>query len=202
MPQTAQSHVQMEPSEILPEGETFPIVTFALPVASVHCPIAVSGAMNVKMALSVHRVELLLLCAWQDISVTRPRLSYPALQDIIVLRHHPRPFLVQRDTIATHCITAITIPYIETRVLVTPRFALLVCILNLHLPLSFGNASTCTFIFFYPCFLQSRHLHLKFLFTVFKAVHTVLVFENGTNFSVDINFFSLYFVVKQKRDNL
>lgn len=126
MPQTAQSHVQMEPSEILPEGETFPIVTSALPVASVHCPIAVSGAMNVKMALSVHRVELLLLCAWQDISVTRPRLSYPALQDIIVLRHHPRPFLVQRDTIATHCITAITIPYIETRVLVTPRFALLV----------------------------------------------------------------------------
>lgn len=202
MPQTAQSHVQMEPSEILPEGETFPIVTFALPVASVHCPIAVSGAMNVKMALSVHRVELLLLCAWQDISVTRPRLSYPALQDIIVLRHHPRPFLVQRDTIATHCITAITIPYIETRVLVTPRFALLVCILNLHLPLSFGNASKCTFNFFYPCFLQSRHLHLKFLFTVFKAVHTVLVFENGTNFSVDINFFSLYFVVKQKRDNL
>ena len=56
--------------------------------------------------------------------------------------------------------------------------------------------------FFYPCFLQSRHLHLEFLFTVFKAVHTVLVFENGTNFSVDINFFSLYFVVKQKRDNL
>lgn len=162
MPQTAQSHVQMEPSEILPEGETFPIVTSALPVASVHCPIAVSGAMNVKMALSVHRVELLLLCAWQDISVTRPRLSYPALQDIIVQRHHPRPFLVQRDTIATHCITAITIPYIETRVLVAPRFALLVCILNLHLLLSFGNASTCTFIFFLSLLFTISAFTFKF----------------------------------------
>ena len=149
MPQTAQSRVQMEPSEIPPEGETFPIVTSALPVVSVHCPIAVCGAMNVQMALSVQLVELLLLFAWQDISVTRPRLSYPALQGIIVLRHPPRPFLVQRDTIATHCITAITIPYIETRVLVTPRFALLVCILNLHLLLSFGNASSCTFIYLF-----------------------------------------------------
>lgn len=167
MPQTAQSHVQMEPSEILPEGETFPIVTSALPVASVHCPIAVSGAMNVKMALSVHRVELLLLCAWQDISVTRPRLSYPALQDIIVLRHHPRPFLVQRDTIATHCITAITIPYIETRVLVTPRFALLVCILNLHLPLSFGNASTCTFIIFLSLLFTISAFTLKIFIYAF-----------------------------------